>query len=270
MWNMFRQHGLEQNKGIIATERQVAVLNKQVTEHQTWDSLTWLNESPSISVVAFAQVIDSHHFKLPHSPHCQGVDGQEDQRQLFLNRVPGPPSQHHPRTLTKTHKLRPYRGVLDCAIQIPLYPENPRILNRKVASSEPCSFHARTPKPSVCHALFIDRLPELYYCCIFLCLVCFSPLPWQGARKKQLKGGTVLLWLLAREVQSLMAERHGSRVTSELWGQRGWLVVASLSSLKAKGETVELGQNYKVFIEAPYPEGSTTFPNNLTSWGPTV
>lgn len=118
MWNMFRQHGLEQNKGIIATERKVAVLNKQVTEHQTWDSLTWLKESQSISVVAFAKVIDSHHFKLPHSPHCQGVDGQEDQRQRFLNGVPGPPSQHHPRTLTKPHMLRPYRGVLDSAIQI--------------------------------------------------------------------------------------------------------------------------------------------------------
>lgn len=72
-WNMFRQHGLQQNKEMIATERKVAVLNKQVTEHQSWDSLTWLNESQSISVVAFAEVIDSHHFKLLYSPHCRGL-----------------------------------------------------------------------------------------------------------------------------------------------------------------------------------------------------
>lgn len=109
-------------------------------------------------------------------------------------------------------------------------------MNRKVASSEPFNFHARTPKCSVCHVLFIYGFSGLYQCFILLCLVCFSPLIWQSSWKGNLTEvqSHCSSWL-GRSSLSWQG-RQASRVASKLGWQREWLVVPSLSSLNAKGE----------------------------------
>lgn len=230
MWNMFRQRGLEQNKEIIATERKVAVLNKQVTEPQTRDSLTWLNASQSISVVAFAKVIDSHHFKLSYSLHCRGLMDKRTRCNCFSME-----SLDHHHNITQGHSQKHIcsDSTMVCWIVPSRYLYTPKTQGYWTERWLLQSPAASMPGPPNVQCALLDILID---CFIFFCLVCFSPLLWKGARKRQLKGGTALLWLLAREVQSLMSGRHASSVTSELGRQRGWLVVASLSSLKAKGE----------------------------------